>query len=143
MKQSENVFRAYCLGKYFPKNIFWIWMDRIFKIGLLSLEWQWGLLALIIIPIFFKNNVKNKTKISSIKTFQQLPLYSAKATHTWLLSMIINSRLRSQMLHFTKICSFQISSRNWSHIQRNLLKSGGFYRFSLNINVISFYFLWI
>ena len=60
-------------------------MDRIFKIGLLSLEWQWGLLALIIIPIFFKNNIMKKTKIRSIKTFEQLSLYSAKATHTWLL----------------------------------------------------------
>ena len=41
-------------------------MDWIFKIGLLSLEWPWGLLALNIIPIF-KNNVMKKTKISSIK----------------------------------------------------------------------------
>ena len=37
-------------------------MDRIFKIGLLSLEWQWGLLALNIIHIFFKNNVMKKKK---------------------------------------------------------------------------------
>ena len=60
-------------------------MVRIFKISLLSLEWQWGLLALIIISIFFKNNVMKKTKIRSIKTYEQLPLYSAKTTHTWLL----------------------------------------------------------
>ena len=45
-------------------------MDRILKIGLLSLEWQWGLLTLNIIPIFFKNNV--------MKTFEQLSLFSAK-----------------------------------------------------------------
>ena len=37
----------------------------ILKIGLPSLEWQWGLLALNI-PIFFKNVMK-KTKIRSIK----------------------------------------------------------------------------
>ena len=24
MKQSENVFRVYCLGKLFPKNVFYI-----------------------------------------------------------------------------------------------------------------------
>ena len=42
-------------------------MDWIFKIGLLSLEWQWGLLALNIVPIFFKNSVMKKTKIRSIK----------------------------------------------------------------------------
>ena len=43
-------------------------MGRILKIGLLILEWQWGLLALFNIPIFFKNNVmKTKTKIRSIK----------------------------------------------------------------------------
>ena len=59
-------------------------MVRIFKISLLSLECQWGLLALIIIPIFFKNNVMKKTKIRSIKTYEQLPLYSAKATNAWL-----------------------------------------------------------
>ena len=68
MKQSENVFRA-----YFPE-IFFLWTDRIFKVGLLSLEGQWGLLALNIIPIFFKNNAMKKTK---------LPLHSAKATYTW------------------------------------------------------------
>ena len=44
-----------------------------------------GLLALIIIPIFFKNNIMKKTKIRSIKTFERLLLYSAKATHTGLL----------------------------------------------------------
>ena len=42
-------------------------MNRIFKIGLLSLEWQLGLLALNIIPIFFQNNVMKKTKICLIK----------------------------------------------------------------------------
>ena len=42
-------------------------MDWIFKIGLLGLEWQWGLRALNIIPILFKNNVMKKTKIRSIK----------------------------------------------------------------------------
>ena len=42
-------------------------MDRILKIGLLSLEWHWGLLARNIIPIFFKNNVMKKTKMRSIK----------------------------------------------------------------------------
>ena len=42
-------------------------MDRISKIGLMSLEWNWGLLALNISPIFFKNNVMKKTKIRSIK----------------------------------------------------------------------------
>ena len=34
--------------------------------GLLSLEWQWGLLAFNI-PILFKDNVMKKTKIRSIK----------------------------------------------------------------------------
>ena len=46
-------------------------MDRILKIGLLSLECQWGLLTLNIITIFFKNNV--------MKTFEQLSLFSAKS----------------------------------------------------------------
>ena len=45
-----------------------------------------------------------------------------------------------QALLFAKICSLQISSRNWSHVHGNLLKSGGFYRFFLNINGISFCF---
>ena len=35
-------------------------MDKIFKIGSLSLEWHKGLLALNITPIFFKNNVMKK-----------------------------------------------------------------------------------
>ena len=47
-------------------------MDRISKIGLLSLEWNWGLLALNISPIFFKNNVMKKTKIRSIKNIWTL-----------------------------------------------------------------------
>ena len=62
-------------------------MARIFKIGLLSLEWQWKSLAFIIIPIFFKNNVMKKTNIRSLKTYEQLPLYSAKATPAWLLQI--------------------------------------------------------
>ena len=41
-------------------------MERIFKICLLSVERQWGLLSLNIIPIFYKNNVK-KTKIHLMK----------------------------------------------------------------------------
>ena len=41
-------------------------MSRILKVGLLSLEWQWGLFALNIL-MFFKNNVMKKTKIRSIK----------------------------------------------------------------------------
>ena len=55
-------------------------MDWIFKSGLLSLEWKWGLLALNIIPIFFKNSVMKKTKMRSIKKIEQLLLHSAKAT---------------------------------------------------------------
>ena len=43
-------------------------MDRIYKIGLLSLEWNWGLLTLNISPIFFKNNVMKKTKIGLTKS---------------------------------------------------------------------------
>ena len=38
-------------------------MDRIFKIGSLSLEWQWDLLAFNIISIFFKNNFMKKMKL--------------------------------------------------------------------------------
>ena len=37
-------------------------MDIIFKISLLSLKLQWELLALLIIPIFLKNNVMKKKK---------------------------------------------------------------------------------
>ena len=37
----------------------------------------------------------------------------------------------------------QISSRNWSHVHGNFLKSRGFYRFFLNRNVIPFYFHFI
>ena len=52
-------------------------MDRIFKIGLLSLEWQCGLLALNIIPISFKSNVL-KTKIWTVVTlFYQSDKYMA------------------------------------------------------------------
>ena len=76
--------------------------------------------------------------------FELLSLYSTKATNTWPLR-IRNSRkakiwLRSQTLHFAKICSLQISSRCWSHVDGNLLKTRGFYRVFLNINVMSFYF---
>ena len=60
-------------------------MDRIFKTHLLSLVWQLGLLALNIIPILILQ------KYAQYKTFEQLPLYSAKATNTWLLR-IRNSR---------------------------------------------------
>ena len=119
-------------------------MDRIFKIGLLSLEWQWRLLALNIIPIFFKNNVMKKTKIRSIKSistavtvFSKSDTYIAAPDQK---SLEANIQLRSQALHFAKICSLQISSRNWSHVHENLLKSRGFYRFFLNVNVISFSF---
>ena len=45
-------------------------MDRIFKIGLLSLEWHWGFLAPNIIAIFFKNNVMKKMKIPSINNIR-------------------------------------------------------------------------
>ena len=65
-------------------------MARICKIGLLSLEWQWGSLALKI-TIFFMNNVMKKTQIHSIKTFERLLLFSAKETRTRLLR-IRNSR---------------------------------------------------
>ena len=47
-------------------KVFLLQMDRIFKADLLSLEWQWGLLVLNIIHIFFRNNVMKKTKIRSI-----------------------------------------------------------------------------
>ena len=59
-KYLEQITRESC----FPK-IFFLWMDRIFKTGLLSLEWHPGLLALNIIPIFFKNNAMQKTKTRS------------------------------------------------------------------------------
>ena len=38
------------------------------------------------------------------------------------------------------VASLQISSRHWSHVHGNLLKSREFYRFFLGINVIPFYF---
>ena len=48
---------------------------------------KWSLLALNTL-IFFKNIVMKETKIRSIKkTFERLPLYSAKATHTWLVQI--------------------------------------------------------
>ena len=79
--------------------------------------------------------------------FEQLPLYSAKVAHTCLFrirdSREANIWLRSQALHFAKICSLQISSRNCSYFHGNLLKSRGFYRLFLNINVISFYFYFL
>ena len=74
---------------------------------------------------------------------EQLPLYSAKATHTCLRrirdSREANIWLRSQASHLAKIFSLQISSRTWSHVHGNLFKSHGFHRFFLNTNVISFY----
>ena len=118
-------------------------MDIIFKIGLLCPEWHWGLLALSIIPIFFKTNVMKKTKIRSTRNrpaatvFSQNDTYMAAPDES---SREANILLRSETLHFAKICSLQISSRNWSHIHGNLLKSCGFHRYFLNINVISFYF---
>ena len=119
-------------------------MDRAFKIVLLSLEWQWRLHALDIILIFFKNNVMKKSKIRSIKNiwtavtvFSKSDTYIAAADQK---SREANIQLRSQALHFAKTCSLLISSRNWSHFHENLLKSRGFYRFVLNVNVISFYF---
>ena len=85
-----------------------------------------------------------KQKYAQYKTFEQLPLYSAKVTHTWMLQMRnsrdSNIQLRSQALHFAKICSLKISRRNWSHVHGNLFKFRRFYRFFLNINFISFYF---
>ena len=60
-------------------------MDKIFKTCLLIVVWQLGLLALNIIPILILR------KYAQYKTFEQLPLYLAKATNTWLLR-IRNSR---------------------------------------------------
>ena len=75
---------------------------------------------------------------------EQLPLYSAKATHTCLRrirdSREANIWLRSQASHLAKIFSLQISSRTLSHVHGNLFKSHGFHRFFLNTNIISFYF---
>ena len=119
-------------------------MDWIFKIGLLSLEWKWGLLALNIIPIFFKNNVLKKTKIRSIKNIWTVGHCIQPKRHIQLLrirnSREANIEVRSQALYLVKICSLQISSRNWSHVHGNLFKALGFYRFFLYINVISFCF---
>ena len=42
-------------------------MDSVFKVRLLSLEWQCCVLGLNIIPFFFRNNVMEKTKIRSMK----------------------------------------------------------------------------
>ena len=61
----------------FPKDFF-LQMRRIFKISLLSLEWQWGLLALNVL-IFFKNVMK-EIKIRSNKKH----LNSCPCIHIWL-----------------------------------------------------------
>ena len=85
----ENIWNIGAWGnlKTYLEHIAWesCFPKIIFKIGLLSLEWRWGLLALNIIPIFYKNNVMKKTKIRTKKKkkkkSEQLPVYSAKATH--------------------------------------------------------------
>ena len=64
-------------------------MGRIFKIGLLSLEWQWRLLALNI-PIFFKENMK-KTKTDSIKNIWMV-ITVLSQNNTYMLLRITNCR---------------------------------------------------
>ena len=110
----------------------------------MSLEWQCGLLTLNIIPILFKNYVMKKTKIGSGKNiwtaatvFSQSDTYMSAPDEN---SREVNIYLKSQALNFAKICSLQISSRNWSPVYGNLVKSLEFYRFFLNINVMPFYF---
>ena len=105
-------------------------MARIFKIGLLSLEWQWRLLTLIIL-ICFKNNVMKKTKICSIKTFEQLPLYSAETTHTWseiVVKQIINQDHRFYALRKYVVCKFQVEiGHTFKEISLNLVHFTGFF----------------
>ena len=59
----ENIWNigAWSNLKMYLEHIAWesCFPKIIFKIGLLSLEWRWGFLALNIIPIFYKNNVMN------------------------------------------------------------------------------------
>ena len=93
----ENIWNigAWSNLKTYLEHIAWesCFPKIIFKIGLLSLEWQWGLLALNIIPIFYKNNVIKKTKIRSKKKSEQLPVYSAKATHGYYGSEIVVTQI--------------------------------------------------
>ena len=63
------------------------------------------------------------------KTLERLPLHSAK--------IALVSLRRKPCVYIT------FSSRNWSHVHENILKSHGFYRFLVNRNVelfISFFF---
>ena len=66
MKQSENVSRAYFLRKLITKNIFSVnglnFQNRIAEFRMI-VGFETPLLALNIIPIFFKNNVMKKRKI--------------------------------------------------------------------------------
>ena len=68
------------------------------------------------VPIFFKNNVMKKTKIRSIKNI-------------WMAATV-----------FSQSNTYQILSRNWSHVHGNVLKSRGCYRVFINRNVILFSF---
>ena len=103
-------------------------MARIFKIGLLSLEWSWGLLTLIL--ICFKNNVMKKTNICSVKTFEQLPLYSAETTHTWseiVVKQIFNLDHRFYALQKYVVCKFQLEiGHTFKEISLNLVHFTGF-----------------
>ena len=111
-------------------------MDIILKIGLLSLERQWGLLAL---NNKCKNNVIKKTKIRSIMN-SCCCIQSVQHRHGCPGSEVVVKQIFN-LDHFAKICSLKICS--WSHVQSNLVKSRRFYRFFRNRNVILIYFLFL
>ena len=52
-------------------------------------------------------------------------------------------KVKSQALHLANICNVHILYRYWWLVLGNILKSCGFYRFTLNRNVIPFYFIFI
>ena len=84
-----------------------------------------------------------KQKYAQQKTFEQLPLYSIKATHTWLLpsetvlKQIFNSDHKLYTLQKYVVCKFQLEI---GHTFTEISNSRGFYRFFLFINAISFCF---
>ena len=126
----ENIWNigAWSNLKTYLEHIAWesCFPKIIFKIGLLSLEWQWGLLALNIIPIFYKNNVIKKTKIRSKKKSEQLPVYSAKATHGYYGSEIVVTQifnLNHQLYTLQKfvVCRSQVEiGHTFTEISLNL-----------------------
>ena len=128
----ENIWNigAWSNLKTYLEHIAWesCFPKIIFKIGLLSLEWQWGLLALNIIPILriIRIMSSRKQKYAQKKKSEQLPVYSAKATHGYYGSEIVVTQifnLNHQLYTLQKfvVCRSQVEiGHTFTEISLNL-----------------------